>query len=135
MRLAETYATRYAEGDKSWDSLVKLFESAMSEGANRERGRCVKVMRAYQHKHAEQLDDLATWEVVNSYIEAIQPSEAGITRGPRCSSAGLAPAPSVAAPEREFVEVGLKMVQSPLLPVQCLPVAARDWRGNEAPDL
>jgi len=36
-QLAETYATRYAEGDKSWDSLVRLFDAAMREATNRER--------------------------------------------------------------------------------------------------
>jgi hypothetical protein len=36
-QLAETYATRYTEGDKSRDSLVRLFDAAMREATNRER--------------------------------------------------------------------------------------------------
>ena len=72
MTLAETYAARYAEGDKSWDSLVRLFDAAMREATNRERARCVKAIQTAHQTEWDAIGDLATHEVLGIYTEAIK---------------------------------------------------------------
>jgi len=77
MTRAEHYACRYAESDKSYDSLVAVIEAAMKEAANRERARCIRAIWSEHERDAQRLDDLATWEVAGSYVRAIAGHEAG----------------------------------------------------------
>ena len=74
MNRASVYACKFSEGDKSYESLVALFKSAIQEGANRERARCAAAMRTYHSKHAHDLDDMPSWDVLHTYIEVITPN-------------------------------------------------------------
>ena len=76
MTRAQTYACRYAEGDKSYDSLVALFEAAMREGANRARAAAIQAIRAVHDREMWELDNLPTWEVRGAYERAITGDEA-----------------------------------------------------------
>ena len=62
-------------------ALTPMFEQALQEAVNKERARCIAVMRSYHSNNMTALDDLATWEVLQAYVEIISPGgQPGRTR-------------------------------------------------------